>query len=51
MFWFKKTNKEILTTRGEIMNLFFQEFILQISFGQTPRQFLNKSYSIRIQID
>ena len=32
MFWFKKTNREISTARGEIMNLFFQEFILQTKF-------------------
>ena len=31
-FGFKKTNKEISTTRGEIMNLFFQEFFLQTKF-------------------
>ena len=29
---FKKTNREITTTGGEIMNLFFQEFILQTKF-------------------
>ena len=28
-FGFKKTNREISTTGGEIMNLFFQKFILQ----------------------
>ena len=28
-FGYKKTSKEILTTGGEIMNLFLQEFILQ----------------------
>ena len=31
-FGFKKTNKEISNTGGEIMNLFFQEFILQTKF-------------------
>ena len=31
-FGFKKINKDILTTRGEIMNLFFQELILQTKF-------------------
>ena len=31
-FGFKKTNKEISTTGGEITNLFFQEFILQTKF-------------------
>ena len=29
LFDFQKTNKEISTTRGEIMSLFFQDFILQ----------------------
>ena len=28
-FGFKKTNREISTTSGEIKNLFFQKFILQ----------------------
>ena len=32
VFGFKKTNKEISTTGGEIMNLFFQELILQTKF-------------------
>ena len=45
-FGFKKTNKEISTAGGEIMNLFFQEFILQNKF----RQCLNKSYSNRILV-
>ena len=32
MFWSKKTNREISTTGGEIMNLFFQKLILQTKF-------------------
>ena len=31
-FGFKKTNREISTTGGEIMNLFFQKFVLQSKF-------------------
>ena len=47
-FGFKKINKDISTTSGEIMNLFFQKFILQTRF----RSFLlhceriNKSTSL-----
>ena len=62
-FGFKKTNREISTTGGEIMYLFFEEFcfntyyilsiffqrfILKLNFGQRPRQCLNKSYLNRI---
>ena len=41
-FGFKKTNREISTAGGEIIYLFFQIFIIQTSFGQRPRQCLNK---------
>ena len=32
MFWFKKTNREISTAGGEVIDLFFQKFILQTKF-------------------
>ena len=40
------TVREISTTREEIINLFFQEFIFQTSIGQRPHQCLNKSKMI-----
>ena len=39
-------NKEISTTGGEIMNLFFQNLFYKLSFGQRPRQYLNKAKKI-----
>ena len=45
-FGFKKTNKEISTIGGEIMNLFFQSLFYKLSLGQRSRQCLNKFYSI-----
>ena len=43
-FGFKKTNKEILTTGGEIMNLFFQESILQTKFRSKIKNLLINWY-------
>ena len=41
-FCFKKTNKEISNTRGEKIYLFFKTLLCKLSFGQRPRQCLNK---------
>ena len=46
MFCFQKTNKEISTTGGEVMNLPFKNLFYKLSFGQKPRQCLNKSKKI-----
>ena len=46
-FGLKKTNREISTAGGEVIYLLFQKFFYKLSFGQRPRQCLNKSYSSR----
>ena len=49
-FGFKKTNREISTIRGEIMNLFFQEFILQTKFRSKTLS-VSLSESIKINLN
>ena len=46
MFWFKKTNREISTARGEVIYLFFQKFILKLAVEISLFVFLKPKHII-----